>query len=154
MSDAAPERFRGMERFAARKAVLAALEVEGLRGGESKHTHSAALSRAIRTALAKDPQQRFQSASQFREALAKTKEAMQDARNSTTMWEGISGVFQNLRPASGLLANNDRLAVILAASSTAARDASKGAGSSSLPPALRGLASTLSCFSGSARSDS
>ena len=112
------------------------------------------LSRAIRTAIAKDPQQRFQSACQFRDALAKTKEGMQDARNSTTMWEGISGVFQNLRPASGLLASNDRLAVILAASSTAARDASKGAGSSSLPPALRGLASTLSCFSGSARSNS
>jgi len=40
MSDAAPEPFRGLERFAARKAVLAALEAQGLRGGERKHSHS------------------------------------------------------------------------------------------------------------------
>jgi len=40
MTDSAPEAFRGMERFAARKAVLAALEAEGLRGGEDVHTHA------------------------------------------------------------------------------------------------------------------
>jgi len=40
MSDAAPEAFRGMDRFEARKAVLKALGDEGLRGGEDKHTHS------------------------------------------------------------------------------------------------------------------
>jgi len=40
MSDAAPEAFRGLERFAARRAVLAALAEQGLRGGESKHMHS------------------------------------------------------------------------------------------------------------------
>lgn len=116
---------------------------------------SPALSRAMSTAIAKEPQQRFQSASQFRTALEKTKEgARQDARNATTMWEGISGVFQNLRPAPGPLSSDNRLAVILAASASAARDASSGSGPASLPPALRGLASTLSCFSGSARSDS
>ena len=40
MTDSAPEAFRGMERFAARKAVLAALEAEGLRAGEDVHTHA------------------------------------------------------------------------------------------------------------------
>ncbi len=40
MGEAAPEAFRGMERFAARKAVLKALEEEGLLGGEDTHTHS------------------------------------------------------------------------------------------------------------------
>jgi len=40
MGDAAPEPFRGLERFAAREAVLVALAEQGLRGGESKHTHS------------------------------------------------------------------------------------------------------------------
>ena len=40
MSDAVSGPFRGMERFAAREAVLAALEQEGLRGGERKHMHS------------------------------------------------------------------------------------------------------------------
>jgi len=40
MSDAVPEAFRGMERFEARKAVLAALEEQGLLAGEEKHTHS------------------------------------------------------------------------------------------------------------------
>jgi valyl-tRNA synthetase len=40
MGDAVPETFRGMDRSEARKAVLAALAEQGLRGGESKHTHS------------------------------------------------------------------------------------------------------------------
>ncbi|HKJ01146.1 MAG TPA: valine--tRNA ligase, partial [Longimicrobiales bacterium] len=40
MGDNAPEAFRGMDRFDARKAVLAALEAEGLLAGESVHTHS------------------------------------------------------------------------------------------------------------------
>jgi len=40
MSDAAPEAFRGMDRFDARKAVLKALADQGLRAGEDKHTHS------------------------------------------------------------------------------------------------------------------
>ena len=40
MTDSAPEAFRGMERFAARKAVLAALDAEGLRAGEDVHSHA------------------------------------------------------------------------------------------------------------------
>ncbi|HET9948202.1 MAG TPA: valine--tRNA ligase, partial [Longimicrobiales bacterium] len=40
MSDAAPARFRGLDRFEAREAVLAALAEEGLLGGEEPHTHS------------------------------------------------------------------------------------------------------------------
>jgi len=40
MSENAPEAFRGMDRFDARKAVLKALAEQGLRGGEDKHTHS------------------------------------------------------------------------------------------------------------------
>jgi len=36
----APEAFRGLERFEARKAVLAALAEEGLLAGEEAHTHS------------------------------------------------------------------------------------------------------------------
>ncbi len=40
MSDNAPAAFRGMDRFAAREAVLAALEAEGLRAGDESHTHS------------------------------------------------------------------------------------------------------------------
>jgi valyl-tRNA synthetase len=40
MSDSAPEAFRGMERFEARKAVLAALDAEGLMAGEDSHTHA------------------------------------------------------------------------------------------------------------------
>jgi len=40
LSDAAPEAFRGMERFVARKAVLAALEELGLIAGREEHTHS------------------------------------------------------------------------------------------------------------------
>ena len=39
MSDSVPERFRGMDRFEARKAVVAALEAEGLLVGTEKHTH-------------------------------------------------------------------------------------------------------------------
>ena len=118
-------------------------------------TISPALSRAISTAIAKEPHRRFQSASQFREALEKTKEgARQDARNPTSMWGGISGAFQNLLPAPAPVANNDRLAVILARSSSAPCEVSSRPGPASLPPALRGLASTLSGLSRSARSDS
>jgi valyl-tRNA synthetase len=40
MSDVVPEAFRGMERFDARKAVLAALEEQGLLAGEEEHTHT------------------------------------------------------------------------------------------------------------------
>jgi valyl-tRNA synthetase len=40
MSENAPEAFRGMDRFEARKAVLKALAEQGLRAGEDKHTHS------------------------------------------------------------------------------------------------------------------
>lgn len=40
MSDSAPPAFRGMERFEARKAVLAALDADGLLAGEDPHTHS------------------------------------------------------------------------------------------------------------------
>jgi len=40
MSDAVPEAFRGVDRFDARKAVLAALEREGLMAGADTHTHS------------------------------------------------------------------------------------------------------------------
>jgi valyl-tRNA synthetase len=40
MGENAPEAFRGMERFAARMAVLGALEAEGLLAGESPHTHA------------------------------------------------------------------------------------------------------------------
>ncbi|MEK9506768.1 valine--tRNA ligase [Gaopeijia maritima] len=40
VNDEAPEAFRGMDRFDARKAVLAALSAEGLLAGEDAHTHS------------------------------------------------------------------------------------------------------------------
>ncbi len=40
MNDAVPEAFRGLDRFEARKAVLAALEKRGLRAGEDEHTHT------------------------------------------------------------------------------------------------------------------
>lgn len=40
MGDNAPEAFRGMDRFEARKAVLRALEEMGLYGGETPHTHA------------------------------------------------------------------------------------------------------------------
>jgi valyl-tRNA synthetase len=40
MGDVAPDAFRGMDRFDARKAVLAAFEKQGLLGGEDAHTHS------------------------------------------------------------------------------------------------------------------
>ena len=40
MSEAAPEAFRGLERFEARSAVLAALEREGLLAGTDEHTHA------------------------------------------------------------------------------------------------------------------
>jgi valyl-tRNA synthetase len=40
MSDGAPEAFRGMERFEARKAVLAALDADGLMAGQDAHTHA------------------------------------------------------------------------------------------------------------------
>ena len=40
MSDDAPEAFRGLDRFDARKAVLAALEEEGLLAGQEAHSHS------------------------------------------------------------------------------------------------------------------
>jgi len=40
MGENAPEAFRGMDRFEARKAVLKALAEQGLRAGEDKHTHS------------------------------------------------------------------------------------------------------------------
>lgn len=40
MSDGAPAAFRGMERFEARKAVLAALDAEGLMAGQDAHTHA------------------------------------------------------------------------------------------------------------------
>jgi valyl-tRNA synthetase len=40
MSDAAPEAFRGLDRFEARDAVLAALRQQGLLAGEDAHTHS------------------------------------------------------------------------------------------------------------------
>ncbi|MGD8496755.1 MAG: valine--tRNA ligase [Gemmatimonadales bacterium] len=40
MSDAAPEEFRGMDRFEARKAVVAALEAAGLMEKIEDHTHS------------------------------------------------------------------------------------------------------------------
>ena len=40
MSDAAPEAFRGMDRFDARKAVLAALEADGLLAGSDAHRHA------------------------------------------------------------------------------------------------------------------
>ena len=40
MSDLAPEAFRGMDRFEVRKAVLAALERDGLLAGEDTHTHA------------------------------------------------------------------------------------------------------------------
>jgi len=39
MNDAVPEAFRGMDRFDARKAVLAALEAEGLMAGREDHVH-------------------------------------------------------------------------------------------------------------------
>ena len=40
IGEVAPEAFRGMERFAARKAVLAALDAEGLLAGTEDHAHS------------------------------------------------------------------------------------------------------------------
>ena len=40
MGENAPAAFRGLERFAARKAVLAALEEQGLLAGEEAHVHS------------------------------------------------------------------------------------------------------------------
>ncbi|MBT6694589.1 MAG: valine--tRNA ligase, partial [Gemmatimonadales bacterium] len=40
MNDNVPEAFQGLERFAARKAVLKALDELGLLSGESDHTHS------------------------------------------------------------------------------------------------------------------
>jgi valyl-tRNA synthetase len=40
MNERAPESFRGMDRFDARRAVLAALRGEGLLAGETAHTHS------------------------------------------------------------------------------------------------------------------
>ncbi len=40
MNDAVPEAFRGLDRFEARKAVLKALEDEGLLAGTEDHTHS------------------------------------------------------------------------------------------------------------------
>ncbi len=40
LNEAAPEAFRGMDRFDARKAVLAALDTEGLLAGEDPHVHS------------------------------------------------------------------------------------------------------------------
>ena len=40
MNDAAGERFRGLDRFDARKAVLAALAEQGLLAGEQVHSHS------------------------------------------------------------------------------------------------------------------
>ncbi len=40
MNDNAPEAFRGMDRFEAREAVLAALDAEGLRAGDEAHTHA------------------------------------------------------------------------------------------------------------------
>jgi len=40
ISDEAPEQFRGMDRFDARKAVLAAFEELGLLAGKEDHTHS------------------------------------------------------------------------------------------------------------------
>ncbi len=40
MSDAVPEPFRGLERFAARREVLSALEAAGLMAGEDVHTHA------------------------------------------------------------------------------------------------------------------
>ncbi len=40
MNDSAPAAFRGMDRFAARKAVVAALEREGLLAGRDDHAHA------------------------------------------------------------------------------------------------------------------
>ena len=40
MNDAVPEAFRGMDRFDARKAVVAALEAQGLLAGAQAHTHA------------------------------------------------------------------------------------------------------------------
>jgi valyl-tRNA synthetase len=40
LNDAAPEAFRGMDRFEARKAVMAALRREGLVAGEDAHRHA------------------------------------------------------------------------------------------------------------------
>jgi valyl-tRNA synthetase len=40
MGDNAPEGFRGLDRFEARKAVLAALEADGLLAGTDAHTHA------------------------------------------------------------------------------------------------------------------
>jgi len=40
MSDAVPEAFRGLDRFEARDAVLAALREQGLLAGEETHTHT------------------------------------------------------------------------------------------------------------------
>jgi valyl-tRNA synthetase len=40
VSDAAPDPFRGLERFEARKRVVAALDAEGLLAATEAHTHS------------------------------------------------------------------------------------------------------------------
>ncbi|MGD2068605.1 MAG: valine--tRNA ligase [Gemmatimonadota bacterium] len=40
MNENAPERFRGMDRFDARRAVVEALEEEGLFAGDDEHTHT------------------------------------------------------------------------------------------------------------------
>ncbi len=40
MSDAVPEPFRGLDRFDARKAIVAALDRDGLLGGSQPHTHT------------------------------------------------------------------------------------------------------------------
>ncbi|MEJ2204715.1 MAG: valine--tRNA ligase [Gemmatimonadota bacterium] len=40
MGENAPEAFRGLDRFEAREAVLAALDAQGLLAGESAHTHA------------------------------------------------------------------------------------------------------------------
>ena len=98
------------------------------------------------TAMAKEPGRRFQSAGQFREALEGT-EVREGAWNPGSMWEGISGALQKLKPAPTQLASNDYRELIPA-------EPSSGSGPAPLPPALRELASSLSCLSGSGPSDS
>jgi valyl-tRNA synthetase len=51
MNERAPEAFRGMDRFDARKAVLKALAAEGLLAGETAHTHSLPLCYRCRTVV-------------------------------------------------------------------------------------------------------
>jgi serine/threonine-protein kinase len=132
--------------------MRAHVEQEPVMPMEINPSISPALSRAISTAIAKEPSRRFQSASQFREVLERTREGVrQDAWNPTSMWEGISGVFQNLLPTSAPFANSNRRGVILEAPSSVGCGASNGSGPAPLPPALRELATTLSCLSGSAR---